>query len=37
MNRKQFLKTALGLAAALWWAAPLQAAETIKVGILHSL
>ncbi|MEW5709151.1 MAG: urea ABC transporter substrate-binding protein [Pseudomonadota bacterium] len=37
MNRKQFLKTALGLAAALWWAVPLQAAETIKVGILHSL
>ncbi len=37
MNRKQFFKTVLGMAAALWWATPLQAAETIKVGILHSL
>jgi urea transport system substrate-binding protein len=39
MNRKQFLKTALGLAlgAGALFGASVQAADTIKVGVLHSL
>ena len=39
MNRKQFLKSMLGLAvgASTMFGASVQAADTIKVGILHSL
>jgi urea transport system substrate-binding protein len=39
MNRKQFLKSMLGLAlgASTMFGATAQAADTIKVGILHSL
>jgi urea transport system substrate-binding protein len=38
MNRKQFLKTLLGASlAAAWFAGSASAADTIKVGILHSL
>jgi urea transport system substrate-binding protein len=39
MNRKQFLKSMLGLAigASTMFGAATQAADTIKVGILHSL
>jgi urea transport system substrate-binding protein len=39
MNRKQFLKSALGLAlgAGALFGASVQAADTIKVGVLHSL
>ncbi|MGD8789098.1 MAG: transporter substrate-binding protein, partial [Burkholderiales bacterium] len=39
MNRKQFLKSMLGLAigASTMFGAAAQAADTIKVGILHSL
>ena len=39
MNRKQFLKSMLGLAlgAGTMFGATAHAADTIKVGILHSL
>ena len=39
MNRKQFLKTAFGVAlgAGVLFGAPAKAADTIKVGVLHSL
>ncbi len=38
MNRKQFLKTLLGASlAAAWFTGPASAADTIKVGVLHSL